>query len=399
MKTKTASYRIAYDASPIKTLALIGVGIVFFTASCSTRTYMGRWMTWRASDIKDFEKFPSIEFKPSSSAFQFIEAPDHSLDTLLVNVKENRKELLPVALRNSKTTAFIIIKNDSLIYERYFNDYTRESINTSFSVGKSITSLMIGKALDEGLINSINDPVTHYFPELLKRDSRYDKLTIAHLLNMRSGIQFKDHDLPWGDKPKAYYHPRLRERILELPLDFEPGSRFQYNSYNPILAGMILEMTAKQTPANYFEEKIWNKLGMEFSGSWSLDSDESRMTKMESGLNIRAIDFAKLGKLVLNKGNWNGNQIISERWLEDSRLIVPENKVEEFGKEIHYEKFWWLFSKDQKTPYIISGWGHLGQYLYIFPDEKVIVVRMGKDVGNVASWRTLFQQVVDNIGT
>lgn len=379
-------------------MIIIGVGIIFFTVSCNTHTYFGRWMTWRASDIKDFEKFPSIKFKPSSTPFHFINAPNYSLDSLSVTIKENQKEILPVALKNSETTAFIVIKNDSLIYEKYFNNYNRESINTSFSVGKSITSLMIGKALDEGLINSINDPVTEYFPELLEQDSIYIKLTIAHLLNMRSGIQFKDHDLPWGDKPKAYYYPRLRERILELPLDFEPGSRFQYNSYNPILLGMILEKVAKQTPANYFEEKIWNELGMEFSGSWSLDSDESRMTKMESGLNLRAIDFAKLGRLVLHKGNWNGHQVISEKWLNDSRLITPENRIKEFGEEIHYEKFWWLYSKDHNQPYIISGWGHLGQYLYVFPDENVIVVRMGKDTGKVKSWKKLFQEVVDKIG-
>ncbi|MDH4059074.1 MAG: beta-lactamase family protein [Cyclobacteriaceae bacterium] len=381
----------------IKILILIGVGIIFFSVSCNTSTYFGRWMTWRASDIKDFEKFPSIKFEASSSPFRFIEVPDHSLDSLSVTVKENRKEFLHLTLKQSETTAFIVIRNDSLIYEKYLNGYSRESMNTSFSVGKSITSLMIGNAIDEGLIKSVNDPVTDYFPELLQRDQQYNKVTIAYLLNMKSGIQFKDHDLPWGDKPKAYYYPRLRERILELPIKFEPGGEFRYNSYNPILAGMILEKTTRQSPAKYFEEKIWNKLGMEFSGSWSVDSEESRMTKMESGLNLRAIDFAKLGRLVLNKGNWNGDQVISQEWMEECSAILPENKVPEFGDEIYYEKFWWLFSKDHQNTYIISGWGHLGQFLYIFPNEKVIIVRMGKDTGKVQSWKKVFQEVVDKI--
>ncbi len=381
----------------IKTLTLIAFGLNFFFVSCNTNTYIGRWMTWRASDIKDFEKFPSMTFEPSSSPFAFIQAPDYSLNLLPVSLDENVKEPLHDILNHSETTAFIVIRNDSLIYEKYFNGYNRESINTSFSVGKSITSLMIGMAVDEGLINSVNDPVTNYISELSMRDPLYDSVTIAHLLNMRSGIQFKDHDLPWGDKPKAYYYPRLRERILELPITFEPGSRFQYNSYNPILAGMILEQVSKQPPAKYFEEKIWNRMHMEFSGSWSLDSDESRMTKMESGLNIRAIDFAKLGRLVLNKGNWNGEQIISKNWLEASCIISSSNKVNEFGDEIYYQNFWWLFSKDHEKAYIISGWGHLGQYLYIFPEKNIIVVRMGKDVGKVKSWRRLFQEIVDKI--
>lgn len=383
----------------IKVLLFIGVVVIFFSVSCNTRAYFGRWMTWRASDINDVEKFPSITFDRSSSPFRFIDAPDNSLDSFSVTLKENEKEALHDMLRKTETTAFIVIRNDSLIYEKYYNGYNRESLNTSFSVGKSITSLMIGVAVDEGLINSVNDPVTNYLPELLKRDPEYSRVTIAHLLNMRSGIQFKDHDLPWGDKPKAYYHPRLRERILELPIVFEPGSRFQYNSYNPILAGMILEVVAKKTPAIYFDEKIWNRLGMEFSGSWSLDSEESRMTKMESGLNIRAIDFAKFGRLVLNKGRWNGEQVISEKWLKESFAISPSNRVPEFGDEIYYEKFWWLFSKDHERAYIISGWGHLGQYLYIFPEQNVIVVRMGKDTGRVKSWKKVFQELVEKVET
>lgn len=376
---------------------LLSVGILFLAISCNTNTYFGRWMTWRGSDIRDFEKFPASIFEPSASPFRLVESPNNTLDSLYVTVTDNQRAYLPVTLWDSGTTAFLVIKNDTLIYEKYFHDYNRESINTSFSVAKSITSLLIGKAVDEGHIQSIHAAVTDYFPELLKRDPTYSKVTISHLLNMRSGIQFKDHDLPWGDKPKAYYFPRLRERVLELPLDFEPGSRFQYNSYNPILAGMILEKAVMQSPADYFEEKIWNKLGMEYSGSWSLDSDESRMTKMESGLNIRAIDFAKLGRLVLNKGNWNGEQIVSEKWMEGCRMVSSQNSVQEYGDEIHYEKFWWLFSKDDEHPYIISGWGHLGQYLYIFPDQQIIIVRMGKDVGKVKSWKRVFQEVVDEI--
>ncbi len=115
-----------------------------------------------------------------------------------------------------------------------------------------------------------------------------------------------------------------------------------------------------------------------------------RYDQMESGLNIRAIDFAKLGRLVLNKGNWNGEQVVSGKWMEESCVVLPENKVQEFGDKIHYEKIWWIFSNDHKKAYIISGWDHLGQYLYIFPDEKIIIVRMGKDTGKVSSWKKTF---------
>lgn len=344
----------------------------------------------------DYQKFPSYFFAPASHPFRFIQSADRSLDTLPLMVNKKRKTLTEI-LEQSETTAFLVIKNDSIRYENYFNGYTRESINTTFSVAKSITSLMVGIALDEGKLSSLNDPITTYLTELRKMDTQYDKVTINSLLNMRSGIQFKDHDMPWGDKPKAYYHPHLRERIMELPVVFEPGSKFQYNSYNPIVAGMILEKITGRPAAMYFEEKIWNKLGMEFPGSWSMDSEESGMTKMESGINLRAVDFAKLGRLVLNKGNWNGNQIVSEKWMEESCTVLRENHVPEFGEEIHYEKFWWLFSKDHERAYIISGWGHLGQFLYVFPESQTIIVRMGKDIGNVESWKKIFVTVENHI--
>lgn len=379
----------------IYALVILGVLSVAFV-SCSTKTYIGRWMKWRASDILDHEKFPNHPFPASAQPFSFIEARDSRLPGLLIETKKSKAPLEKV-LESSETTAFLVIKNDSLLYEGYFSGYSRESINTSFSVGKSITSLLLGKAIDDGLIQSVNDPVTAYLPELKNRDIRYEKLTLLHLLNMRSGIQFKDHDLPWGDKPKAYYHPRLRERIYELPVKTEPGSEFKYNSYNPIVIGMVLEKACGCSPAEYFEKSIWDKLGMEYTGSWSMDSDESRMMKMESGLNLRAIDFVKFGRLVLNKGKWNNEQVIPESWIGTSAVVSQENHVPEFGDEIHYEKFWWLHSKDHEHAYIISGWGHLGQYLYIFPDEGVVIVRMGKDLGNVGSWKSIFLQVVEAV--
>jgi len=378
-------------------IKILGLLLTLFLTSCNTETYIGRWMTWRASDIKDYEKFPTYPFTASPSPFMFIVASDPEIGKLLVTVRNGNKQPLADALENSETTAFIVIRNDSLLYENYFNGYDRESMNTSFSVAKSITSLMIGKAIEEGLIESTSDPITQYLPELEQLDSKYNQLTMSHVLNMRSGIQFKDHDLPWGDKPKVYYDPQLRERLMQLPIAFEPGSKFQYNSYNPVLAGIVLERVCNQSPAKYFEDKFWDKMGMEYSGSWSMDSDESGMTKMESGLNVRAIDFAKFGRLVLNNGQWDSEQVISASWIKEISQVSPENSLEEFGSETHYSHFWWLYSKDHNHAYIISGSGHLGQYLYIFPDENIIIVRMGMDTGKVDSWKKVFQEVADHL--
>jgi len=375
------------------------IGAIFiFYISISTKTYFGRYIKWRASDIEDYRKFPKYAFQPSNNPFYFVKKDDKKLDSIKITQDKNEKALLKDILKNSGTTAFLIIKEDTIQFEKYLNGYHRESINTSFSVAKSITSLIIGKAIDEHLISSVNDPVIKYLPELLRSDTGYRKLLISHILDMRSGIQFKDHDLPWGDKPKAYYYPELRKRIMELPVEYEPGSKFEYNSYNPILAGMILEKVTDMSPAKYFEQKLWNEIGMEFSGSWSVDSEESGMTKMESGLNIRAIDFAKFGRLILNRGNWDGNQLISESWMDYSFKISKMYNLEELSNDLFYRNFWWIYARKENSEYsvdIISGTGHLGQYLFIFPKEKIIFVRMGKKNINVGSWRKIFQEIVN----
>ena len=367
-----------------------------FIVGCNTNTYLGRWVIWNRSGINDYQKFPFYAFNASSEPFYFQEN-HHNLhdffDTLLVSEKRNKKTPLGQILEKSQTTAFIIIRNDTILYERYLSGYDKNSINTSFSTAKSITSLLAGAAIDDGFITSETNKVIDYLPELLHIDPNYSHLEISHLLNMRSGIQFKDHDLPWGDKPKAYYHPRLRERVLQLPLTRLPNENFKYNSYNPILIGLIIERTTGLSPAKYFEKRIWDQLGMEYSGSWSMDSENSKTVKMESGLNLRAIDFAKFGRLVLNNGNWNGQQIVSEQWIAKSLAIIPEHNVTNFGDEIYYQKSWWLFSQNKQNPYIISAWGHQGQYLYLFPEKQMIIVRMGKKTGNVQSWGRIFREI------
>lgn len=375
-----------------RNVIVIGIATILHISlvSCHSDTYLGRWFLWRSSDIEDHKRFPSYSFLRSEKPYLFPGNHHEQLDSLKFG--NNKKEDLTHILQSSGTTAFLIIKNDTLIYERYFNGYDRSSVNTSFSVAKSITGLLIGAAIDEAIIDSKNDVVTKYIPQLADTDPQYENITIAHLLNMKSGIRFRDHDLPWGDKPKAYYDPMLRDRILRLPVDYAPGAKFKYNSYNPILLGMILESQLDKSVARYFEEKLWNNLGMEYSGSWSMDSKVSGMTKMESGLNLRAIDFAKFGKLVLDKGFFRGKRILSEEWLSEYTTTDKTYRPEGFSEELRYKNLWWMYVGPDEKVNIISGWGHLGQYLFIFPNERIIIVRMGKRTGDIR-WKDLFNQI------
>jgi CubicO group peptidase (beta-lactamase class C family) len=282
-----------------------------------------------------------------------------------------------------------------MLFEGYYNGYDRESVNTSFSTAKSITSLLVGIAIDEGLIHDLDDPLTRYVPELADRDAGFAQITLRSLLDMKSGIAFRDHDLPWGDKPRAYYHPHLRHVLLrELRVAEAPGTRWRYNTYNPILLGLMLERATGETVSEFTSSRLWRRLGMEFPATWSVDGDTDPIEKMESGVNARAVDFAKLGRLVLRRGDWNGQRIVSEQWVDESVTPPPGCALADFlPQQVCHHHAWWLHPASGEQRLAIGAWGHLGQYIYVFPNEQMVLVRFGRKLGGV-SWPGVFRAVV-----
>jgi CubicO group peptidase (beta-lactamase class C family) len=222
-------------------------------------------------------------------------------------------------------------------------------------------------------------------------------VTLEHLLAMKSGLAWRDHDLPWGDKARVYYDPRLRALALSRPLAGPPGERFEYNSYNPVLLGLALERATGLSPAAYLETRLWQPLGMAFPASWSVASAADGLPKMESGINARAIDFARLAQLVLDRGQADGQQLISADWLAASTRVDPASRIPDFGEGMYYQYGWWLYARGDGTPPVISASGHLGQYLYIFPESETVMVRFGKRVGRVDSWRAVGRALLEQL--
>jgi CubicO group peptidase (beta-lactamase class C family) len=189
-------------------------------------------------------------------------------------------------------------------------------------MAKSFASTLVGVAIDEGYIKSVDESITNYITELLGKDERFKAITIRNLLTMSSGIKYEDGgDLPWSeeaDDTKTYYSTDLRELALNCRIEGKPGEYFEYNNYNPLLMGMILERATGMRVSRYLQEKLWKPVGMEADGSWSLDSTSSGFEKMESGVNARARDFARFGMLFAQEGNWEGRQLISRGWVEES---------------------------------------------------------------------------------
>lgn len=339
-----------------------------------TSCQLGRFVFYNFADIKDYKKFQSRPLTADASPFNFQVTNDGKFPKELNNIPFDKY------LEDNKTVAFLIIKNDTIQYEKYFKGYNKESIVPSFSMAKSVTSILIGCAIDEGLIKSIDEPITNYIPELSKNG--FDKVTIKHLLQMTSGIKFNESYVnPFGDAASFYYGLNLRKEIGKIKLKTEPGQQFDYVSGNTQLLGLVLERSLKnKTITSYLQEKIWAPLEMEFDASWSIDRKKNGLEKTFCCLNARARDFAKIGRLYKNKGNWNGKQIVSQKWVEESTKLDTSE-----GSAKFYQYQWWLPTPNED----FMAEGILGQFVYVNPSKDLIIVRLGKKEGK-ADWWTIF---------
>jgi len=225
------------------------------------------------------------------------------------------------------------------------------------------------------------------------------------LLMMSAGIKYSEFPFVNGDDAKTYYYPDLRQLALEeTRIIGAPGEEFHYNNYHPLLLGLILERATGTSVANYLQEKIWKPIGMEYPGSWSLD--EAGFEKMESGINARAIDFAKFGRLFLDEGDWNGVQVVPAAWVAEStqaeRSIDYANYYyDDFifaDGEGYYKYMWWGIQRDEQT-YDFMALGNHGQFIYISPQKNLIILRFGETYGEITgaqNWVDMFYGFATN---
>jgi CubicO group peptidase (beta-lactamase class C family) len=388
---------ILVGAGSLLLLALVAVVVGYVSAPSF---YLTRTIFWGESDYKDLERFPArtIHNAPPVSHFDKLPADNPYASQIEAIGGDSSNGSLERYLQASGTTAFLVVHDDKLLYERYFNGYDQRSVNTSFSMAKSFASALVGIAIDEGHIKSVDEPITNYIPELLKKDKRFKSITIRDLLTMSSGIKYEEGGfLPWSeaaDDTKTYYSTDLRELALNSQIEGKAGQYFEYNNYNPLLVGMILERATGMHVARYLQQKFWRPMGMEADGSWSLDSKENGFEKMESGVNARARDFARFGMLFAKEGNWRGKQLISRGWVEQSTR--PDTSMD---PSEDYQYFWWVNTPDGKNHF--SAQGNYGQYIYVAPEKDLVIVRLGKEEGEkgYGYWTDLFDELSTKLDT
>lgn len=283
----------------------------------------------------------------------------------------NKAKMTPRLLQLNEelqTTAFLIYQDNQLWFENYAEGYGVDSHTNSFSMAKSITSMLLGRAIQQGYVKSLDQKVIDFLPTL---KGPYAKdVTMGDLASMASGLNWdENYYSPFSMTAKAYYDKNIRDLIMGLSIEEKPGEKFNYLSGSTQLLGMALE---KALPANlsvYLSQEFWQPMGMENYALWQLDGVASGMEKTYCCIASNARDFSKIGLLYLNGGNYNGNQYLDSAFVQQS--IQPR-----FKESPEYGYGFWLSEYQGKSVFVMQG--ILGQYVIGIPEDNLLITRLGQ---------------------
>lgn len=343
-------------------------------------------------DEKDLQRSPSHLIEAGDSCYQFIKHPDFDAKTLKINDWTTDIPFfvdIPNFLQTHKVRSFIVLRKDTLLYQYYAKDLSETSLHPSYSIAKSFTSALVGIAIDEGHIQSEDDLVITYLPELKTyiKDKRLDQLKIKHLLNHTSGIRYR-----LEIDAKIYYAGDLMRGIRRLKFADTPGTRQHYLNVNIQLLGLVLQKSTKKQPSEYLQEKIWQPIGMCYDAIWSTDRKQE-LEKNYCCLGATALDYAKFGRLFLKKGNWEGKQIVSEAWYNKS---ISRDTSE--GSSFNYNHSWYIGLKEYGDFMAI---GLFKQHIYVYPEKEIIIVLLNDREKRIraerVNWWHIFRQLADQL--
>jgi CubicO group peptidase (beta-lactamase class C family) len=371
-------------------LVIVVLGVYAWAWLSTDRSTIARAVIWMDADVGDQERFPSRTIPRGGD----VTSLGIEREVELHATTQDGPESLDAVLGGTQTRAFLVVHQDHIVYERYFDNAAEDRLETSFSVAKSFVSTLIGIAIDQGLIGSVDDPVTQYVPELAERDPRFTQISLGDLMTMRSGLRYRESGFPWpfGDDTYTYYGVDLRDVALErTKFESSPGEKWLYNNYNPLLLGLVLERTTGMSVSDYLARELWQPLGAAADASWSLDSEGSAFEKMESGINATLRDYARFGLLFLHDGELNDQQIVPSQWVREATSAQTST-----GYANPYGYFWWI---DGQRPGRFYAFGNYGQYVYVDPVDRTVIVRLGSDwgMGN-EEWLSLYREVIDQLG-
>lgn len=346
-------------------ILVLVIGFVAF-ASITGRTYLYKAVLYNFADIDDFKIFDNDQVQNGEGV---------PISESSVYNQSQMPEKLQNLHSSSGSVAFLVLKSDSVLFEKYWDGHSDSSISASFSVAKSITSILIGVAIKESLIHSVNDKVGLYLPEFnsgLKKE-----LTIKDLLTMSSGSDWDEsYANPFSVTTELYYGTDAYKTATSVSIVHKPGTLHVYKSGDTQLLGLILEKVTGKSLAEYASEKLWKPLGALKSASWSTDRKGGHV-KAYCCFNTNARDFSRIGTLMLHKGIWNQKAVIDSSYWAAS--VTPCNIKDASGAECKYYGYqWWIVPGEEQ---VFMAWGILGQFIIVIPSKEIVVVRLGKTEG------------------
>lgn len=346
--------------SGISFVAILGIILVL-----PQNHYIVRALIYQQVNIDDYKIFHNRTIKKGEG------------QAWKVSEKYNKYEFSKEQLEyfeKFRTVAYLVVKDTTIVSETYWDGYGSESLSNSFSMAKSFVSLLVGCAIRDGYIKSVDEPIGNYLPEF--KDGNKGKVTIKHLLTMSSGLSWDEaYSSLFSLTTKGYYGTNLPSLVLNQTVEKEPGILFEYRSGDTQLLSLIVEKATGKNLSEYASESIWSKIGAEHDALWCLDR-ENGVEKAFCCFNSNARDFARFGQLLLNNGQWSGLQIVPLEYLKES--FTPANYLTDAdsGKPCDFYGYqWWLINFEGHS--VIYARGLLGQYIFVIPDLNTVIVRLG----------------------
>ncbi len=331
----------------------------------------------QSPNADDMKIFSNRSISPGSHPFHFNYSNKYKsyLDTVkLYNPDTKQESTLDSLLSQDKTSAFIIYINNQIVCEKYFRGNTESKASCVFSISKSILSALTGVVISNGYIQSIDQRITDFIPQL-KGNPNFNQITIKQLLQMSSGLDWEKNKT-FDDDGKFYYTSNIRRLIVRHKLSRVPGSNWEYKNIDAELLGWVIENATGATLSDLVLKYLWEPMGAEFGAYWSLDS-KNGVEKASSSFNACARDLLKFGCIYLNNGKFNDKQIVPQSWIANIFDIPASPNQQPLLKH----NFLWWIPNDGADREIVAD-GYLGQRVTINPRYNIVIVKLSEANSN-----------------
>ena len=343
-----------------------------------------RGLKYLGPDVRDGDRFPARAIAASPAPVVLAKAATPARFDTFARAGDAPLSLEDYLAR-AKTNALVVLRGDSIVYEYYAPSYAPTDRTLAYSVTKSYVGVLVGIAIDEGLIGSVDDPVRKYLPELRAED--WDAVTVLDLLQMTTGNAFREDQNPFHESARFYLSPNLRKRALKQRTVEPPGQRFEYRSGDTqLLTQVLAAAVAPRTVTEYLEDKLWHPLGATEGAHFNVDErGPDGIGKGSCCLNATARDHLRLGMAMRDGGRFAGRQVIPAEWVAASTRVDSTR-----GAAPYYQYQWWL-SEPDRSDFLAEG--ILNQFIYVDPDADVVIVKQSTGYGVWNKW-TFFRGIV-----